>query len=128
MVQAILASHPRLQGLGLVYVSTMRCTTRQSHRLIYRGWHFDAMGISGFCILRRFTLRAKDDDGDADMDEIRAILDHNKKTLVHLTLSAYLIRDHSWDDAFKLATIQKLTHLDLVDTRIYPVITSALTR
>ncbi|KAF8510457.1 hypothetical protein BU17DRAFT_77677 [Hysterangium stoloniferum] len=100
MVQAILATHPHLHGIGLV------------------GWHFDGTGVSGFRNLRQFTLRAEDDDGDADMGEIRAILDHNQGTLVHLTLGAYLVRDHSWDDAFQSATIQKLTHLDLVDTRI----------
>jgi len=100
MVQAVLASHPNLKGLGLV------------------GWHFDGVGVPGFNNLRRFTLRAEDDDGDADMGEVRAVLDHNQETLLHLTLGAYLMRHHSWDDAFRSATIQKLTHLDLVDTHI----------
>jgi hypothetical protein len=83
-----------------------------------RGWHFDAVGVAGFRNLRQFTLRAEDDDGFADMGEVREVLDQNQETLVHLTLGAYLMRHHSWDPAFQSVTIQKLTHLDLVDTRI----------
>jgi len=100
IVSAVFSAHPNLRGLGLV------------------GWHFDGVGVSGFHNLRQFTLRAEDDDGDADMSEVRAVLDQNQETLAHLTLGAYLMRHHSWDDAFRSATIQKLTHLDLVDTRI----------
>ncbi|KAJ7787130.1 hypothetical protein B0H14DRAFT_3893304, partial [Mycena olivaceomarginata] len=83
MVQTILASHPHLHGLGLI------------------GWHFDAIGVSSFPSLRKFTLRAEDDDGFAPMAEIRAVLDHNARTLRHLS-----------------SVIRTLTHLDLVDTRI----------
>lgn len=86
--------------------------------MIYRGWHFDAVGVASFRHLRQFTLRAEDDDGFADMGEVREVLDQNRATLVHLTLGAYLMRHHTWDSAFKSVTIQKLTHLDLVDTRI----------
>ena len=100
MVYAVHSSHPNLKVLGLV------------------GWHFDGVGVSNFLNLREFTLRAEDDDGDADMGEVRAVLDRNHDTLHHLTLGAYLMRHHSWDDAFRSATIQRLTHLDLVDTRI----------
>lgn len=86
--------------------------------IICRGWHFDAVGVGGFRNLRQFTLRAEDDDGFADMGEVREVLDQNQASLVHLTLGAYLMRHHSWDPAFQSVTIQKLTHLDLVDTRI----------
>lgn len=52
------------------------------------------------------------------MGEVRTVLDNNGGTLQHLCLGAYLERDHDWDRAFESATIQNLTHLDLVDTRI----------
>ncbi|KAG6864419.1 hypothetical protein C0991_009632 [Blastosporella zonata] len=104
MVQAVLASHPRLRGLGLI------------------GWHFDAVGVSDFRNLRKFTLRAEDDDGFADMGEVRTVLDQNRNTLRHLILGAYLARHHSWDSAFQSPTIQNLTHLDLVDTRISHIV------
>ncbi|KAI0041668.1 hypothetical protein FA95DRAFT_1565151 [Auriscalpium vulgare] len=100
MVQVLLRSHSKLDRLGLV------------------GWHFDAVGVSAFTSLRRFTLRAEDDDGFADMGEVRTVLDNNAHTLTHLTLGAYLARTHSWDSAFQSSTIQNLTHLELVDTRI----------
>ncbi|EKM52414.1 uncharacterized protein PHACADRAFT_260777 [Phanerochaete carnosa HHB-10118-sp] len=100
MVQSIFTSHPHLHALGLI------------------GWHFDAVGVSGFRSLCKFTLRAEDDDGFADMGEVRTVLDMNESTLRHLTLGAYLQRTHSWDSAFQSATIRNLTHLDLVDTRI----------
>ena len=90
--------------------------------LISSGWHFDAVGVSKFTSLKRFTLRAEDDDGFADMDEVRTVLDNNADTLTHLTLGAYLARAHSWDSAFGSPTIQYLTHLELVDTRISEVV------
>lgn len=86
------------------------------------GWHFDAVGVSAFASLKRFTLRAEDDDGIADMNEVRTVLDNNADTLKHLTLGAYLARAHSWDSAFGSPTIQHLTHLELVDTRISNVV------
>ena len=92
------------------------------HALGHIGWHFDAVGISKFRNLRKFTLRAEDDDGIADMGEVRTVLDNNEHTLRHLTLGAWLQRDHSWDGAFQSVTIRNLTHLDLVDTRISPVV------
>ncbi|RDB17685.1 hypothetical protein Hypma_001198 [Hypsizygus marmoreus] len=104
MVQAVLASHPRLRGLGLI------------------GWHFDAVGVSAFRNLTKFTLRAEDDDGFADMGEVRTVLDQNQRTLRHLILGAYLARHHSWDSAFQSVTIKNLTHLDLVDTRISHIV------
>ncbi|PSR73013.1 hypothetical protein PHLCEN_2v11117 [Hermanssonia centrifuga] len=104
MVQAVLASHSHLRSLGLI------------------GWHFDAVGVSNFRNLRKFTLRAEDDDGFADMGEVRTVLDQNEQTLRHLTLGAYLARHHSWDSAFQSSTIRNLTHLDLVDTRISHVV------
>ncbi|KAF9456903.1 hypothetical protein BDZ94DRAFT_1176681 [Collybia nuda] len=104
MVQAVLSSHPRIRGLGLI------------------GWHFDAVGVSAFCNLRKFTLRAEDDDGFADMGEVRTVLDQNQNTLRHLVLGAYLERHHSWDSAFQSVTIKNLTHLDLVDTRISHIV------
>ncbi|KAI9459875.1 hypothetical protein BJY52DRAFT_1264289 [Lactarius psammicola] len=104
MVQALLKSHPNLVKLGLI------------------GWHFDAIGVSGFTSLKRFTLRAEDDDGDANMNEVRTVLDNNENTLTHLTLGAHLTRTHSWDSAFGSSTIQNLTHLELVDTRISHVV------
>ncbi|TCD62325.1 hypothetical protein EIP91_007065 [Steccherinum ochraceum] len=104
MVQAVLASHSHLRSLGLI------------------GWHFDAVGVSGFRNLRKFTLRAEDDDGFADMDEIRTVLDANEPTLCHLTLGAYLQRTHSWDSTFQSVSIGNLTHLDLVDTRISHIV------
>ncbi|KAK7045361.1 hypothetical protein VNI00_007610 [Paramarasmius palmivorus] len=100
MVKVILATHSHVMSLGLV------------------GFHFDAVGVSAFQNLHKFTLRAEDDDGDAEMDEIRAVLDKNTNTLRHLVLGAHLQRNHSWDNAFQSPTISKLTHLDLVDTRI----------
>ncbi|KAF9074356.1 hypothetical protein BDP27DRAFT_1416242 [Rhodocollybia butyracea] len=99
-IQAILRSHKGLSGLGLI------------------GWHFDAIGISSFTSLRKFTLRAEDDDGFAPMSEIPLLLNTNLSTLKHLILAAYLARPHSWDMAFQSHTISRLTHLDLVDTRI----------
>ncbi|KAL0952649.1 hypothetical protein HGRIS_006893 [Hohenbuehelia grisea] len=104
MVQAVLASHPHLHGLGLI------------------GWHFDAVGVSAFRNLRKFTLRAEDDDGFADMGEVRTVLDKNEGSLRHLVLGAYLARHHSWDSAFQSVTIKNLTHLDLVDTRISHIV------
>ncbi|OBZ74309.1 hypothetical protein A0H81_05551 [Grifola frondosa] len=104
MVQAVLESHPNLHMLGLI------------------GWHFDAVGVSAFHNLRKFVLRAEDDDGFADMGEVRTVLDQNQATLRHLTLGAYLQRNHSWDSAFQSTTIRNLTHLDLVDTRISHVV------
>ncbi|KAF8637110.1 hypothetical protein AX17_003014 [Amanita inopinata Kibby_2008] len=104
MVKALLVSHSHLPTLGLI------------------GWHFDAVGVSAFRNLRRFTLRAEDDDGFADMGEVRTVLDQNEGTLRHLILGAYLARTHSWDSAFQSATIKNLTHLDLVDTRISHVV------
>ncbi|KAF4586299.1 hypothetical protein EYR40_010307 [Pleurotus pulmonarius] len=104
MVQAVLQSHSHLQSLGLI------------------GWHFDAVGVSAFRNLRKFTLRAEDDDGFADMGEVRTVLDQNERTLKHLVLGAYLERHHSWDSAFQSVTIKNLTHLDLVDTRISHIV------
>jgi hypothetical protein len=104
MVKLVLASHPHLHSLGLI------------------GWHFDAVGVSGFRNLRRFTLRAEDDDGFADMGEVRTVLDQNEGTLRHLILGAYLERQHSWDSVFQSPTIKNLTHLDLVDTRISHIV------
>jgi hypothetical protein len=52
------------------------------------------------------------------MGEVRTVLDQNRCSLRHLCLGAYLARHHSWDSAFQSVTIQNLTHLDLVDTRI----------
>ncbi|CCM05826.1 uncharacterized protein FIBRA_08060 [Fibroporia radiculosa] len=109
IVQAVLASHPRLQSLGLI------------------GWHFDAVGVSAFRDLRKFCLRAEDDDGLADMCEVRAVLDRNARTLRHLTLGAHLHRPHSWDGAFASATLRSLTHLDLVDTRLSPAVLARIT-
>ncbi|KAF8800399.1 hypothetical protein BYT27DRAFT_7175403 [Phlegmacium glaucopus] len=103
-VQTVLASHKHLHGLGLI------------------GWHFDAVGVSAFRNLRKFTLRAEDDDGFADMGEVRTVLDKNEHTLRHLILGAYLARHHSWDSAFQSVTIKNLTHLDLVDTRISHIV------
>ncbi|PFH50376.1 hypothetical protein AMATHDRAFT_61202 [Amanita thiersii Skay4041] len=104
MVKAVLASHSHLHSLGLI------------------GWHFDAVGVSAFKHLRKFTLRAEDDDGFADMGEVRTVLDQNEGTLRHLILGAYLARTHSWDSAFQSVTIKNLTHLDLVDTRISHIV------
>lgn len=86
------------------------------------GWHFDAIGISAFKDLRQFTLRAEDDDGEADMGELKQVLDVNESTLRRLCLGAYLARVHSWDTAFQSSTIQNLTHLDLVDTKISHIV------
>ena len=89
---------------------------------LFSGWHFDAVGVSAFRDLRKFTLRAEDDDGFADMGEVRTVLDQNENTLKHLILGAYLERQHSWDSAFQSVTIRNLTHLDLVDTRISHIV------
>ncbi|KAL5518533.1 hypothetical protein ACEPAH_215 [Sanghuangporus vaninii] len=107
-VAAILESHPKLESLGLI------------------GWHFDAEGVSAFRNLRKFTLRAEDDDGWADIGEVRNVLDNNESTIRHLCLGAYLKRDHSWDHAFESDSIRNLTHLDLVDTRISHVVLSRI--
>jgi len=104
MVQTVLASHPHIRSLGLI------------------GWHFDAVGVSAFQKLRKFTLRAEDDDGFADMGEVRGVLDRNESSLTHLCLGAYLERHHTWDLAFQSVTIKNLTHLDLVDTRISHIV------
>ena len=64
------------------------------------------------------TLRAEDDDGLADMTELLTTLNANSSTLTHLCLSAYLARPHSWDSAFESHTIDHLTRLELVDTKI----------
>jgi len=120
MVQAILATHKHIYGLGLMCVSLfllLPVWTSYSNPGS-SGWHFDAVGVSSFRNLRKFTLRAEDDDGFADMGEIRTVLDRNEHTLRRLILGAYLARDHSWDSAFESVTIKNLTHLDLVDTRI----------
>jgi hypothetical protein len=78
--------------------------------------------VSAFRNLRKFTLRAEDDDGFADMGEVRTVLDKNEHSLRHLILGAYLARHHSWDSAFQSVTIKNLTHLDLVDTRISHIV------
>ena len=121
MVQTILASHKHIHGLGLMYVIS---ATFPFFTLIkpISGWHFDAVGVSAFRNLRKFTLRAEDDDGFADMGEVRTVLDKNEHTLRHLILGAYLARHHSWDSAFQSVTIKNLTHLDLVDTRISHIV------
>lgn len=90
------------------------------------GWHFDAEGVSAFRNLKKFTLRAEDDDGWADMGEVRNVLDNNESTIRHLCLGAYLKRDHSWDRAFESDSIRNLTHLDLVDTRISHIVLSRI--
>jgi len=124
MVQVLLRTHPNLAKLGLMYLLASSYSRLGTHTLylVFSGWHFDAVGVSDFASLKRFTLRAEDDDGIADMDEVRAVLDNNENTLTHLTLGAYLARAHSWDSAFGSPTIQHLTHLELVDTRISPVV------
>ncbi|KAJ7824176.1 hypothetical protein B0H14DRAFT_1303635 [Mycena olivaceomarginata] len=78
-----------------------------------------------FPSLRKFTLRAEDDDGFAPMAEIRAAprpqraaLDRNARTLRHLVLGAYLARHHSWGAVFQSSVIRTFTHLDLADTRL----------
>ncbi|KAL1682122.1 hypothetical protein EV122DRAFT_274569 [Schizophyllum commune] len=109
MVKVVLAAHPNLHALGLI------------------GWHFDAEGVSRFRHLRKFTLRAEDDDGFADMGEVRTVLDENADTLRHLILGAYLARHHSWDNAFQSVTVGHLTHLDLVDTRISHFVLTRIT-
>ncbi|KAF7759831.1 hypothetical protein Agabi119p4_11526 [Agaricus bisporus var. burnettii] len=108
MVQSILASHPRLVAFGCI------------------GFHFDACGISAFHTLRKLTLRAEDDDGYADWSEITTVLNNNASTLTHLTLGAYLHRQHSWDSPFSSPTIHNLTHLDLVDTRMSHLVLSRI--
>lgn len=104
IVQHVLVSQSCIESLGLI------------------GFHFDAVGVSAFKNLRKFTLRAEDDDGDADMGEVRKVLDENVHTLKHLILGACLTRKHSWDSTFQSVTIKNLTHLDLVDTRISHVV------
>lgn len=108
MVQFLLSVYPKLDSLGSV------------------GFHFDACGISLFKTLKKLTLRAEDDDGYADWSEITTVLDNNSKTLKHLTLGAYLLRQHSWDATFSSPTIHNLTHLDLVDTRISHAVLSRI--
>lgn len=108
MVQFLLSVYPKLDSLGSV------------------GFHFDACGISSFNTLKKLTLRAEDDDGYADWSEITTVLDNNSKTLKHLTLGAYLLRQHSWDATFSSPTIHNLTHLDLVDTRISHTVLSRI--
>ncbi|KAJ7835669.1 hypothetical protein B0H14DRAFT_3141965 [Mycena olivaceomarginata] len=54
-----------------------------------------------FPSLRKFTLRAEDDDSFGPMAEICAVLDRNAHTLRHLVLGAYLARHHSWDAVFQ---------------------------
>lgn len=122
MVQAVLASHPHLESLGLMYEHSPIFFPYLLINNLSRGWHFDAVGVSAFRNLRKFTLRAEDDDGYADMGEVRTVLDQNSPGLRHLCLGAYLKRDHSWDSAFQSITIKNLTHLDLVDTRISHVV------
>lgn len=90
------------------------------------GWHFDAIGVEHFSSLVKFTLRAEDDDGSADMGEIRMVLDNNEQTLRHLCLGASLNRDHSWDEAFESSVIRNLTQLELVDTRISHLVLTRL--
>jgi hypothetical protein len=108
MVQFLLAHNSRLVSLGSI------------------GFHFDAEGVSAFRSLRKLTLRAEDDDGYADWSEITTVLNNNDKTLKHLTLGAYLLRQHSWDATFSSPTIHNLTHLDLVDTRISHTVLSRI--
>jgi len=125
MVQTVLQSHKHLHGLGLMYVITFTATAPCQLNLFFcirSGWHFDAVGVSAFRNLQKFTLRAEDDDGFADMGEVRTVLDKNEHTLTHLILGAYLARHHSWDSAFQSVTIKNLTHLDLVDTRISHIV------
>ncbi|KZV99980.1 hypothetical protein EXIGLDRAFT_639849, partial [Exidia glandulosa HHB12029] len=107
-VVALQDSHPRLQRLGMV------------------GWHFDAIGVEHFSNLVKFTLRAEDDDGSADMGEIRMVLDNNEQTLRHLCLGASLNRVHSWDEAFESSAIRNLSQLELVDTRISHLVLTRL--
>ncbi|KAJ3559048.1 hypothetical protein NP233_g11361 [Leucocoprinus birnbaumii] len=108
MVQFLLSYIPKLSSLGSV------------------GFHFDACGISAFRSLKKLTLRAEDDDGYADWSEITTVLNNNSSTLKHLTLGAYLLRQHSWDATFSSPTIHNLTHLDLVDTRISHTVLSRI--
>ena len=55
-----------------------------------------------------------DDEGDADVKEIRTVLDRNENTLKHLILGGGPSEDGYWDVAFESVTIDNLTHLDLV--------------
>ena len=52
------------------------------------------------------------------MAELLTTLNANSSTFTHLCLSAYLARPHSWDSAFQSHTIDQLTRLELVDTKI----------
>lgn len=104
------------------YILSLQILIESNLYLSLSGWHFDAVGVSAFRNLRKFTLRAEDDDGFADMGEVRTVLDQNEHTLRHLILGAYLERHHSWDSAFQSVTIKNLTHLDLVDTRISHIV------
>ena len=92
----------------------------------FSGWHFDAIGVSKFRNLQKFTLRAEDDDGSADMAEVRAVLDSNTQTLQHLCLGASLNRPHSWDEAFESSVLRNLVELNLVDTRISHLVLTRL--
>ncbi|TEB20189.1 hypothetical protein FA13DRAFT_1743319 [Coprinellus micaceus] len=76
MVKLVLDSHSHLHSVGMI------------------GWHFDAVGVSGFHDLRKFTLRAEDDDG------------------VSIRGTPYSSHPPS----------KNLTHLDLVDTLISHIV------
>lgn len=58
------------------------------------------------------------DDGEADLEDIRTMLDQNQSTLKHLVLGGCSDYDNSLDLAFESVTINNLTHLDLFGTYI----------
>jgi hypothetical protein len=78
---------------------------------VCRGEHFAALAAStAFHNLRKFTFRREDDDGEADLNGVRLVLDGNEKTLQHFVVN-YL--DESLDLAFESVTINNLANLDL---------------
>ncbi|KAJ7867925.1 hypothetical protein B0H14DRAFT_3861652 [Mycena olivaceomarginata] len=89
----------------------------------FDGWHFDAVGVSAFRSLRKFTLRAEDDDDLVDMGEVRTVLDANAPTLTHLTHLVLGTNPESWDSAFESPSI-----CILPSCATYPVALAGLRR
>ena len=87
--------------------------------ILYRGAHFDAVAASAFSNLRKFTFCLdKDNEEEADLEDIRAVLNRNESTLKHLVLGRCSDFDNSLDLAFESVTISNLTHLDLFSTYV----------
>jgi hypothetical protein len=101
-VEAIAKSHNRMESLCL------------------SGGKFSAVRLSdAFRELRTFVFRAESDDGAASIDEIRLLLNANSHSLRRLCLGGAIREADSWASALRTVTASHLTHLYLVEAKLW---------